>query len=145
LPRGAFPDEHRWQFTDIVSTTLGKHTFKIGGDVNLIHEQIQNLFQGNGQFTYGTGTNEFNFANWIQDVYQVNGGKHYNLFVQVNDPITKVGADDFWNQNYDGFIEDSWKIKPRLLLSLGVRYDLQLTCHRLSLSFILLRSTITRR
>jgi hypothetical protein len=126
LPRGAFPDEHRWQFTDIVSTTLGKHTFKIGGDVNLIHEQIQNLFQGNGQFTYGTGTNEFNFANWIQDVYQVNGGKHYNLFVQVNDPITKVGADDFWNQNYDGFIEDSWKIKPRLLLSLGVRYDLQL-------------------
>jgi hypothetical protein len=127
LPRGAFPDEHRWQITDIYSTTLGRHTFKFGADVNLIHEQIQNLFQGDGAFSYSTGTNEYNFANWIQDVYQVNGGKHYNSFTQVNDPITKVGADDFWNQDIAGFIEDAWKIKPRLLLSLGVRYDLQLT------------------
>ncbi len=126
LPRGAFPDEHRWQITDIYSTTLGRHTVKIGTDGNFIHEQIQNLFQGDGSFTYGTGTNEFNFANWVQDVYQVNGGRHYNSFVQVNDPITKVGADDFWNQDYDVFVEDAWKLHPKLLLSLGVRYDLQL-------------------
>ena len=126
LPRGAFPDEHRWQITDIYSTTLGHHAIKIGGDLNLIHEQIQNLFQGNGQFTYGTGTVEFNFANWIQDVYQVNGGRHYNGFTQVNDPITGNGADDFWNKNIDGFVEDAWKVSPRLLLSLGVRYDIQL-------------------
>lgn len=126
LPRGAFPDEHRWQITDIYSTTFGRHTLKAGADVNLIHEQLQNLFQGDGAFTYGTGTNEFNFANWIQDTYQVNGGKHYNSFTQVNDPITHVGADDFWNKNIDFFVEDSWKIAPKLLLSLGARYDLQL-------------------
>ena len=126
LPRGAFPDEHRWQITDIYSISLGKHTLKIGGDLNLIHEQIQNLFQGDGSFTYGTGTNEFNFANWVQDVYQVNGGQHYNSFTQVNDPITHVGADDFWNPDIDFFVEDSWKIMPKLLLSLGARYDLQL-------------------
>jgi len=126
LPRGAFPDEHRIQITDIYSIALGKHSVKIGGDFNLIHEQIQNLFQGNGSFTYGTGTSEFNFANWIQDVYQVNGGRHYNAFTQVNDPITGNGADDFYNKNYDGFIEDAWKIHPRLLLSLGARYDLQI-------------------
>ena len=126
LPRGAFPDEHRIQFTDIFSTSLGKHAIKIGADTNFIHEQLQNLFQGDGSFTYGTGTNEFNFANWIQDVYQVNGGKHYNSFTQVNDPITHVGADDFWNPDLAFFVEDSWKIRPSLLLSLGGRYDLQL-------------------
>jgi len=126
LPRGAFPDEHRIQITDIYSIALGKHALKIGGDVNLIHEQLQNLFQGDGSFTYNTGTAEFNFANWIQDVYQVNGGKHYNSFLQVNDPITHTGADDFWNKDIDGFVEDAWKIHPRLLLSLGARYDLQL-------------------
>lgn len=126
LPRGAFPDEHRWQITDIYSTSIGRHTLKIGGDINLIHEQIQNLFQGDGSFTYSTGTNEYSFANWVQDVYQVNGGKHYDGFTQVNDPITHVGADDFWNPDYDIFAEDAWKITPRLLLSLGVRYDLQL-------------------
>jgi hypothetical protein len=126
LPRGAFPDEHRIQITDIYSTTFGKHAVKIGGDLNLIHEQLQNLFQGDGSFTYGTGTSEFNFANWIQDIYQVNGGRHYNSFTQVNDPITHVGADDFWNKNIDFFVEDAWKVSPKLLLSLGVRYDLQL-------------------
>ena len=126
LPRGAFPDEHRIQITDIYSTVLGRHSLKAGFDVNLIHEQIQNLFQGDGSFTYGTGTTEFNFANWIQDVYQVNGGRHYNSFTQVNDPITHVGADDFWNQDLDGFVEDAWKATPKLLVSAGLRYDVQL-------------------
>jgi hypothetical protein len=126
LPRGAFPDEHRIQFTDIYSIALGRHAIKAGGDLNFIHEQIQNLFQGDGSFTYATGTSEFNFANWIQDVYQVNGGRHYNSFTQVNDPITKVGADDFWNPDIDGFVEDSYKIRPNLLLSAGIRYDVQI-------------------
>lgn len=126
LPRGAFPDEHRIQGTDIFSMTAGRHSFKVGTDLNFIHEQLQNLFQGDGAFTYGTGTSEFNFANWIQDIYQVNGGRHYSGFTQVSDPITHVGADDFWNQDIDFFVEDAWKIRPNLLLSLGARYDLQL-------------------
>ena len=126
LPRGAFPDEHRIQATDIYSIALGKHSFKTGVDLNFIHEQLQNLFQGDGSFSYQTGTNEFNFANWVQDIYQVNGGRHYNSFTQVNDPLTHVGADDFWNQDVDFFVEDAWKVTPKLLLSLGIRYDLQL-------------------
>ncbi len=126
LPRGAFPDEHRWQITDIYSRTIGKHSAKIGVDVNLIHEQIANLFGGDGSFSYSNGTAEYNFASWIQDVYQVNGGKHYNSFSQTNDPITHVGADDFWNKNLDIFAEDDWKVSPKLLLSLGARYDTQL-------------------
>ncbi len=126
LPRGAFPDEHRWQITDIYSRSVGKHSFKVGVDVNLIHEQIANLFGGDGSFSYSNGTAEYNFASWIQDVYQVNGGKHYNSFSQTNDPITHVGADDFWNKNLDIFAEDDWKITPKLLLSLGGRYDVQL-------------------
>lgn len=126
LPRGAFPDEHRWQITDIYSKTIGKHTAKVGVDVNLIHENIANLFGGNGQFNYSNAAAEFNFASWVQDVYQVNGGRHYNSFSQTSDPITGVGADDFWNKNLDVFVQDDWKISPKLLLSLGARYDVQL-------------------
>ncbi len=126
LPRGAFPDEHRIQITDIISTQLGKHSLKLGVDVNLLHEQIANLFGGDGSFSYTTGTSEAEFANWIQDVYQVNGGRHYSTFSQTTDPITGIGADDFWNKDLDIFLEDAWKIHPRLLLSLGARYDVQL-------------------
>lgn len=127
LPRGAFPIEDRFQFTDIFSRTFGRHTVKAGVDVNLIHEQIANLFGGDGSFTYGTSAGqEANFANWIQDVYQVNGGRHYNSFSQTTDPLTGVGADDFWNKNLDGFLEDAWRVSPKLLLDLGFRYDIQL-------------------
>ena len=28
---------------------------------------------------------------------------------------------------FDGFAEDSWKLKPTFLLTVGVRYDIQLT------------------
>ncbi len=38
LPRPAFPDEHRLQFADTLSMTLGKHQVKMGYDVNGIHE-----------------------------------------------------------------------------------------------------------
>src|SRR5262249_37026866 len=34
--------------------------------------------------------------------------------------------DDFWMKDLDGFFEDTWRIRPNLTLSLGVRYDVQL-------------------
>src|SRR6266403_605174 len=37
LPRTAFPDEHRWQFTDVVSYVRGRHALKAGIDVSPIH------------------------------------------------------------------------------------------------------------
>jgi hypothetical protein len=144
LPRGAFPDEHRWQAADTYSLVLGKHVLKAGVDINLIHEVIANLFQGGGLYTYSsltgqcvtgvqalgcttfTNTTEAAFSNWVQDVYGLNGGRHYSNFTQVNDPITGRGLDDFWNKNLAGFVEDSWKIIPSFTLSAGVRYDVQL-------------------
>jgi hypothetical protein len=138
LPRGKFPDEHKWQGTDIYSLTVGHHIIKAGVDVIANHEQIANLYKGNGNFSYTGSTIEGNYVNFLQDELGVNataitGGaagsgsvRHYNSFTQAVDTITGVGADDFWNQNVDGFLEDSWKISPTLLLSAGVRYDVQL-------------------
>ena len=136
LPRGAFPNEHKTQFTDVFSKTIGHHSIKAGFDVNLIHEQIANLFGGDGNFTYNNAVTEINFANFVQDAAGVNptvttgGGagavRHYNSFSQTVDQLTGVGADDFWNQNVDFFVEDAWRATPKLLLSLGLRYDVQL-------------------
>jgi hypothetical protein len=157
LPRGAFPDEHRWQAADTLSKTLGRHTIKTGIDLNFIHDHLENLFQGGGLYTYAALTNQCAnptiqgtvncilpttanptplnpqikgppavFANWVQDVYGVNGGRHYSNFVQVNDPITHVGADDFWNKDLAAFAEDTWKFSSNFTLSYGLRYDTQL-------------------
>lgn len=130
LPRPAFPDEHRLEFKDIVSATYGRHTVRAGTDLNFIHEVLINLFQGDGSYSYSSGSAASSFAAWVLDVYNANTGtttgKHYFSFTQVNDPITHVGKDDFWNPDVSWFGQDSWKINHALTVDLGVRYDLQL-------------------
>ena len=128
LPRPAFPDEHRLQFSDVVSLTHGHHTFKMGADVSPIHELLINLFQGAGVYTY-SGAN--NYSNWVADVAGIDlgdnlTGRHFTTFVQVTDPVTGVGKDDFYNTDVSGFVEDSWKARRNLTLNLGVRYEVQL-------------------
>jgi hypothetical protein len=127
LPRPAFPDEHRLQFSDVLSKNLGRHTFKMGADFNAIHELLINLFQGGGVYTY-SGATAFN--GWVADVMGINlgdgfTGRHFATFVQVTDPITGVGKDDFYDNDFAGFFEDTYKVSQNLTLNLGVRYDLQ--------------------
>jgi hypothetical protein len=129
LPRPKFPDEHRWQAFDVYTFNHGKHTPKFGVDLNFIHEQLQNLFQGDGSYSYNNGaTTAANFGNWVQDVYGLNGSNHYGTFTQVRDAIntTAPGLDDFWDKNLAAFAEDSWKVTPKLLVNAGIRYDIQL-------------------
>jgi hypothetical protein len=132
LPRTAFPDEHRYQFTDVVSYVRGRHALKAGIDVSPIHELLINLFQGGGIYSY-SGSSATAVRNWIADVYGVAAtvgdtriGRHYTSFTQATDPITRVGKDDFWNTDVAWFVEDTWKLRPNLTLNLGIRYDLQL-------------------
>jgi hypothetical protein len=127
LPRPAFPDEHRLQFSDVLSVSKSRHTFKAGVDVNAIHELLINLFQGGGVYSYSGSAA---FSNWVADVSGINlndglTGRHFNTFVQVTDPVTGVGKDDFYDKDFDAFFEDTWKPRRNLTLNLGVRYDLQ--------------------
>ena len=128
LPRTAEPDEHRTQIADTVSKVYGRHSFKAGFDYNRIHEVMINLFQGTGRYTY-SGTAQQAFTDWALDTFGINAGdgetgKHFNTFTQVNDPITHVGKDDFFDNDVSAFFEDSWKVNSKLTLNLGLRYDI---------------------
>jgi hypothetical protein len=128
LPRTAEPDEHRIQISDTLSVSRGRHTIKTGFDVNIIHEVMINLYNGTGQYTY-SGSATAAFQNWVLDVYGINAGdgltgKHWTSFTQVDDPVTHVGKDDFWEKDAAGFVEDSWKASSRLTINAGLRYDI---------------------
>src|ERR1017187_9373565 len=132
LPRTAEPDEHRIQISDTLSKVYGRHTFKTGLDFNFIHEVMINLYNGTGQYSYSNGNAQASFNSWVLDVFGIpttdasgnnNTGQHYNTFTQVNDPITHVGKDDFYDNDYAAFVEDSWKANSKLTLNLGLRYD----------------------
>jgi hypothetical protein len=126
LPRPAFPDEHRWEVGDIYSKSFGRNTLKTGFDLNLVDELAVNLFQGGGIYSYSPGTATGAFTNWVQDVYGVNGGKHYTSFTQVNDPITHVGKDDAWQKILGAFVDERFKVSQNFQISAGVRYDIQM-------------------
>jgi hypothetical protein len=138
LPRIAEPDEHRIQFTDVFSRVQGRHTLKFGGDVNIVHEVMINLYQGGGLYTYSDSTNALSFQDWIQDAFQGQAGNtdpyagyHYKSFVQTVDRLNTApgtqGKDDFWMKMYDGFAQDTWNVNRKLTVTAGVRYDVQLT------------------
>ena len=139
LPRVAEPNEHRTQFTDVFSTTHGHHSLKMGGDVNIVHEIMINLFQGGGVYSYSGATPLANFQNWVVDAFAGQpgdtdpfAGYRYTSFVQTVDTKNSVasntaGADDFYMKMFDGFFEDTWKLRPNLTITAGVRYDVQLT------------------
>lgn len=130
LPRAAEPNEHRIEFADVLSVTHGTHTFKAGVDVNLVHEVMINLFYGGGAYTY-SGSAQTAFNNWLADVGGINlgdglTGRHWTSFEMAQDPITHVGKDDFWEKEPAAFVEDTWRARNNLTLTLGVRYDIQL-------------------
>ena len=137
LPRIAEPDEHRIQITDVFSTIRGHHALKMGGDANIIHEVLINLFQGGGVYSYAGNTALANFQSWAQDSFRGQpgdtdpfAGYHYTSFVQTVDQLNtgnRAGADDFYTKIFDGFIEDSWKVRQNFTVNAGVRYDFQLT------------------
>ena len=138
LPRIAEPDEHRIQGTDVFSWAKGRHTFKFGGDINNVHEVMINLFQGGGIYGYSDTTNATQFADWISDAFQGQGGNtdpyagyHYNTFVQTVDQVNTAagtqGKDDFYMNMYDVFAQDSWAVNRKLTVNLGARYDIQIT------------------
>ena len=136
LPRVAEPDEKRAQITDVFSTTHGRHTFKFGGDINIVHERMINLYTGGGTYTY-SGTDSAKFGAWASDVYHgVAGntdpyaGDHFSSVTQVHDILNtpaNAGLDDFYMKMFDGFVEDQWKLTPNFTLTAGVRYDIQIT------------------
>ena len=139
LPRVAEPNEYRTQFTDVFSTTHGRHSIKAGGDVNIVHEIMINLYQGGGVYSYSGATSLANFQNWAADAFAGQpgdtdpyAGYHYTSFVQTIDTKNSVssntaGSDNFYLKMFDGFAEDTWKISSNFTLTAGIRYDIQLT------------------
>jgi hypothetical protein len=152
LERPAFPDERRWQFANTMTSTHGKHALKFGGDINFVKDIISNLRFIGGEFSYtgGNSINDFifDFINWRTSgaVRALNTGPASNLglcprlatntaaagrilagqcyagnFTQGIGPIGLTMK----TTDFNFFIQDDWRVTPRLTLNLGLRYEYQ--------------------
>ncbi len=105
------------QFLDQLSYLVGKHTFKFGGEIR------GNTFNGaaysgaRGTINFGTqGQNIFNGATPLEDFL---AGFPSAGSLLVGNPGRTVT-----NQGYALFLQDDWRMTPRLTVNLGVRYEL---------------------
>jgi len=144
LERAAFPDERRNQFADTVTMSHGNHTIKFGGDLNFVKDIINNLRFLGGEFNY-TGANGLN--DFIVDYvnFQTSGAiralsntpnGNLGLCVGSTRRAGKCYAGSF-NQGFgvlgltmkttdiNWFVQDDWRVNPRLTLNLGLRYEYQ--------------------
>jgi hypothetical protein len=119
LQRPAYPDEYTTQFADTITWTLGKHTVKFGGDLRHVNESAQNLRFQYGSFSYSS------VANYLSDLNEPNrcGTGHslpcYSSYQQAFGPL----GFSFSTDDLGLFVEDNWRVVPRLTLTIGARYE----------------------
>ncbi|MBI1745634.1 MAG: TonB-dependent receptor [Acidobacteria bacterium] len=103
----------RFQFVDNVSIQRSRHTWKFGADTNI--DRIKNFFPGlfGGSYTF-TSVDNF-IAGSPSSFIQAFAGPN------TTGPLTfPNSADIAW------FVNDDFRVTPRLTLSLGLRYDVQI-------------------
>ena len=132
LDRVSFPNERRFQFADTVTWIKGRHTLKFGGDVNFVRDEIDNLFRGAGSYSYGN-INDFiidyvNFRTPLPATTQCAtvstpprlAGRCYSGQFQQGLGLTGLTLS---TTDYNFFVQDDFRVSPRLTLNLGLRYE----------------------
>ncbi|MDT5157921.1 MAG: hypothetical protein QOH51_2278 [Acidobacteriota bacterium] len=143
LERPAFPDERRNQFADTMTLTNGNHTFKFGGDLNFVKDIISNLRFSGGEFNYTGGTNAAGFYGGLNDFiidytnFATPGALPSNTPCYSSTRTVGRCYGGNFNQglgvlgltmkttDYNFFVQDDWRVNPRLTLNLGLRYEYQ--------------------
>lgn len=132
LEKGAFPDEKRWQYADIVTVACGAHTLKFGVDFNHVNDLVDNLVSEEGSYAYST-INDFimDYVNLatsgaLRAASRVCtgstrlAGQCYNgNYIQAFGP----SAFKFTTNDYNLFIQDEWRYTSRFTMNLGLRYE----------------------
>ncbi|MEO7143144.1 MAG: hypothetical protein ABI165_06520, partial [Bryobacteraceae bacterium] len=107
------------QFVDNLSWIKGKHTFRFGGEfTRQNYDQVGNQF-ARGQFTFQGNatlspslTGGDSFADFLLgDLYQ-------------SEVAVAIANADFQRNAFAAYVDDTWKVTPKLTLSLGLRYEL---------------------
>jgi hypothetical protein len=103
--------ERIWQILDNLTWSYGNHSFKFGGDLQIIRDRRA--------VTLAT---TYTFANRAAFVAARTGSNPlgYATFTQVvGEPGIEFGSEYvFW------FAQDDWRVRPNLKLTYGVRYEL---------------------
>jgi len=125
-------------YTDSISWVHGNHTFKFGGDFRDVGEGGDDNFSSRRSLTTdspglgGPDLLDFSTVPATESVQIADAASALYGFVFedfnaefFNKSGTRQSSDNklFRQHEYDGFAQDSWKVRSNLTLSLGLRYQ----------------------
>ncbi|HEX4154442.1 MAG TPA: carboxypeptidase regulatory-like domain-containing protein [Acidobacteriaceae bacterium] len=118
---GPLAGDNVYGLRDVYSRTIGRHTINAGGEAYLEHDRLETLLNNYGTFSFGS-TTVTNASTYIQT-----GVAMADFLIGRPSTMGQDSPDDanenYWNWGL--FLQDDWRIIPRLTLNLGVRYDVQ--------------------
>lgn len=99
---------------DDFSKTFGRHTLRIGGEIDRWQLNRYNHYERQGIVTYEADTT-FPGLNSFQDF----------LLGNINSTAGAAGLDTFYFRATDGsaYVQDDWKLTSRVTLNLGLRWE----------------------
>jgi len=103
---------NNYSFRDVLSMTKGRNTLKVGGEMSLNKDVQQTLLNNYGVFSF-TGAKA---NNALADF-------ELGLPASMNQDAPVTALDNSWN--YALFAQDDFRIRPRLTLNFGLRWDIQ--------------------
>ena len=109
-----------YQLNDSVSWIKGRHNLKFGGGFRFLQFNVRRLTQGSGEFDYDP-------AQTSNGVTGNGDAVASSLFGLVNQAVLNYGGfSGVRYKDFDFYGQDSYKIRPRLTLTYGLRYDIDL-------------------
>jgi hypothetical protein len=100
-------------FQDSVSILRGRHALKFGGEFAHIDVDF-NLHDTRGRIQF-RGNQIFPGSTPLEDYF---AGKPQRAFHLIGQTVRRMT----W-KSYAGFVQDDWRIKPRLMINVGLRYS----------------------
>ncbi len=137
LGQRAYPDERRIEAADVVAWVRGRHLLQMGADFSALRDFTNSLSNVEGTFSYDSGVTNGKaggLVDWITDytfnVHAYPNGGCPSIGAAVHDFCFRSYSQSFGQQSlsfntqeWAGFVQDDWRVAPRLTLHLGVRYE----------------------
>jgi outer membrane receptor protein involved in Fe transport len=122
---GPLAGDNIYGLRDIFSTTKGRHTLNAGAEIYLEKDRLETLLNNYGAFSFTSAAVPTTASG--QATYTRTGVAMADFLIGHPNSMSQDSPDDanenYWN--YGFFLQDDWRVFPRLTLNLGVRYDVQ--------------------
>ena len=129
LPTKEYNNE--WDLIDNLSLTKGNHSFKFGGEFRELHFPFFQVPFPHGEMNFSRNETAYpsngNDAGGQNGTFSADTGDELASFLLGSINNGQISTTNFISSTkkaFAGYFQDTWKAKPHLTLTLGLRYEL---------------------